>query len=394
MGSWVAFLIIGGLIFVFAFFGVFSPDPSMTGTSIGSVGGDPISLREFSQQYNQRVQALQGFGIKPEQIKAFRIEESVFDGLVDRKLMLNNAKHRKLLLADEVLREEIRKIPAFQTDGHFDRLKYKNVLEANRYTSVAFESLVREDLQVRKWQERFNEWAQVSDLEVQNTYILEQNKRTLDYVWLPYQAFQKKISVSKAEVSDFLKNDAKLKLAQNRFESRKTLSYEGKKFEDVKEEIARDLIASSQLEGTKSIALKAADRVEALMSQKKVNKKEIERLLKDVNIKMQTAKDLSLKGAQIPGVYPADAIIQEVFSSETAMDRNAKKFELPAGVFVGKITDKKSAQLSDLDEKKSQQIVQKIKTEKQRRLMDSYLDFLKAQTEIKKNQDLLSNYGQ
>src|SRR4051812_41257225 len=79
---------------VFIFYGVFSPKSTRglhEGAVAGTVNGDTISLREFNQALNQRLEWLKnltgGNRLPENQIKAFRIRRSVFDSLVQRKLL-------------------------------------------------------------------------------------------------------------------------------------------------------------------------------------------------------------------------------------------------------------------------------------------------------------------
>src|SRR6478672_9160999 len=98
--------VIGGIIsfiaFVFVFYGVFSPKSTRglhEGSVAGTVNGDPISIAELNRELNRRMEFFKniaGGKISDEQLKAFRIKEGVFQELVNRKLMVQEAQHQGL----------------------------------------------------------------------------------------------------------------------------------------------------------------------------------------------------------------------------------------------------------------------------------------------------------
>lgn len=117
-------ILIGAIVtfiaFVFVFYGVFSPRRTQgfhSGTVAGIVNGDAITLSEFSKALDQRMnyfKALGGGKITPEQMKAFRLREGVFQELVSRRLMLQEADRQGLVASDEEVRTKVREMPVFQ----------------------------------------------------------------------------------------------------------------------------------------------------------------------------------------------------------------------------------------------------------------------------------------
>src|SRR3982751_2131010 len=96
-GPFLAGGIIAFIAFVFIVSGVFSPKSTRglhEGSVAGTVNGDPISLADFNRSLNQRIEFFKNMGgtkITEEQLKGFQIRQSVFQDLVIRKLMIQEA---------------------------------------------------------------------------------------------------------------------------------------------------------------------------------------------------------------------------------------------------------------------------------------------------------------
>ena len=129
--------VIGGVIaviaFVFIFYGIFMPGSGSQGGagSAGEVNGEPISINEFSRALNQRMdffKNMMGGKVSEEQMEQFHIREAVFQDLAQRKLLGQIAKKEGFFPAQDQIRDQIMKMDVFQKDGHFDKVKYKEVL--------------------------------------------------------------------------------------------------------------------------------------------------------------------------------------------------------------------------------------------------------------------------
>ena len=228
MLSWIrekfGTVVIGGIItfiaFVFVFYGVFSPKSTRglhEGAVAGTVNGDPISISEFNRELNQRIEyfkSMMGGAPTEDQLKAFRLKETVFQGLASRKLMTQEAGHQGLWVSDEEVKVRIQDIPAFKKEGKFDLVTYKQVLEANHQTPGSFERLVREDLSAQQWQGYFEERVQVADEEIKRAFLFKEDKRKIKYVLLTSDSAKGQVSVDAAEIKKFLSDAPRLNLAK------------------------------------------------------------------------------------------------------------------------------------------------------------------------------------
>src|SRR5207245_2591788 len=110
----------------------------------------------------------------------FRVQESVFRELVQRKLLVQEAHRMGLSASDEEVKQAILEIPTFQKDGKFDLIAYKQTIEASPYGSTGnFEKLVRDDLSAQRWGEFFMRRIHVSDAEARQEFTMTHNKRNV-----------------------------------------------------------------------------------------------------------------------------------------------------------------------------------------------------------------------
>src|SRR4051812_22240397 len=104
-------VIIGAIIsliaFVFIVSGVFSPKRTRglhEGAVAGTVNGDSISIGEFNREVTRRIEMLKSLGagsLTDEQLKAFRIKESIFQELAQRKILTQEAYRDGLIASDD-----------------------------------------------------------------------------------------------------------------------------------------------------------------------------------------------------------------------------------------------------------------------------------------------------
>lgn len=136
------FLAVVALSFV-AFFGggnFFRPhDPNAVVAQVGALAIGRHELAEKVQQYSQRMAAHSGEAMTREQLLAAGIPQMILWGLIHDLLLNQEAKHLGLTLSDDVLRERIHAMKAFQNDkGQFDKDYFVQVLHSNGLSEETF----------------------------------------------------------------------------------------------------------------------------------------------------------------------------------------------------------------------------------------------------------------
>ena len=143
----IKFLIaIIALVFIFYFGYSFRSDKS---TKVAVVNGEPISGAEYRKAYGEMLSALQrqyGNMWSDSLIEMFDLKKRALQGLIDEKLISQEARRIGLTVTEDEVRSEIMAYPAFQFQGRFDERRYRTVLDQNRMTPEDFEGTVSQVL--------------------------------------------------------------------------------------------------------------------------------------------------------------------------------------------------------------------------------------------------------
>ncbi len=393
-GAIVVSGIIAFIAFVFIFSGFFSPKATRglhEGAVAGTVNGEPISIAEFNRELSRRLEFFKGIAggqLTEEQMNAFNIKPGVFRELAQKKLMIQEAKRQGVGASDEEVRDQIRSIPAFQKDGHFDLPTYRQILEANRYTPGSFEASIREDLSAAHWQNYFRNRVHVSDAEARQEFESQENKRNIKYVLLTTESGKKAISVQPADIQAYLKDPAKLNLVKSQYELRKGTEFKGKTLEQSQEQIARQLIAGDKLPEINKINGQLADQVAAALGSSSDDKINAIPGLKQQGVTVKTTGMVGQTGGPIPGVGEAHELLKDAFAKkspiEVAQGGKAKKYPVAGGILVAVVTGSQAADASKFEASR-QKLLEQIEAKRERELFGSWLDSLLTKAKIDMN---------
>jgi hypothetical protein len=386
--------IIGFIAFVFVVSGVFNPKATRglhEGAVAGTVNGDPISITDFNRALNQRMEFFKNMGggkISDEQLKAFHVREGVFQELVRRKLMEQEASKQGLEASDAEVMDKIREIPAFQKDGKFDVMTYKQVLETNNYNPGTFERLVRSDVSMQAWQNYFQNRVKVSDAELKNQFLLNEDKRNIKYVLLTTEAGRQGVKVDQKDVDQFLADSSKLNLAKTQWEAKKDKEFKGMTFDMVKGQIARDVLSSQKIDEIKKINEKLGDEVAASLTADKKSDAKVNAILKNYKVEVKSTGLISSENKYLPGIGEAPDLMKDAFAAKSPIDPaqggKAKKYTSMNWVVVAVVTETKTPNLSKLEAERTA-LVRQIAGRKQRELYDEWLKKLQAKAKIDAN---------
>ncbi len=165
--SWLIKLLLGAIVVVFVLWGVGSYK-SQKNTRVASVNGETITLEEYKETYGRIIEQLrQQFGsrLDDDLIKFFRVKQQTLDQLIDKRLLLNEARRLNFQVSDIELAQAIRNIGAFQSGGVFDSRRYRDVLSRNRLTPETFEVSHREVMLIDNFKAYIEGNVKVSDPE-------------------------------------------------------------------------------------------------------------------------------------------------------------------------------------------------------------------------------------
>ena len=217
-----ATVLIGIIILAFMFTGYQQFEGGGSVSSAGSVGGMPIKIEEYQQEYNRQIEfykQITGGEVTAKQIESFKIKESTIKNIVQRKLMVKFAKDLGTFPADEEVKTEIKTLPYFQTNGQFDVTRYKGILAANRLTPLEFEQDVIDQIRMKKVQDLATSFplskGYLADLEK-----FRADKINTEIVQISKSSLAQFIEVSSAEVTKFLGVETNQKRIESMFKER------------------------------------------------------------------------------------------------------------------------------------------------------------------------------
>ncbi len=174
---------------------------------VGSVDGTPITTKEYNVALTRQVeffnQMMGGNGLSQKQLEEMGIKQSVLNGLIQQKLILNTAEQMGIIVSLEEVKNEIKAMTYFKTNDQFDVNRYRNMLQGNGYTPTQFEELVGNDLKQKKVDELFNNLI-VSEGFVSDVTKFKSNQVTVQGVKISRQALAPLVSVSEQEVTQYL----------------------------------------------------------------------------------------------------------------------------------------------------------------------------------------------
>jgi peptidyl-prolyl cis-trans isomerase D len=129
----------------------------------------------------------------------------LLDQLVSQRLIASVATKASLTVTDEVLRETIASIPAFQSDGKFSKSNYEQMLRAQNppMSPAQFEARLRYDLALAQLTRAVGESAIPSRVVAERLVALEAQKREVAESRIPAQQFLAQVKVDEAKAKAY-----------------------------------------------------------------------------------------------------------------------------------------------------------------------------------------------
>jgi peptidyl-prolyl cis-trans isomerase D len=240
--SVLTYVLFGIIIVVFVV--SFGPGSQGCGAGAGGAGaswaakvnGDEVSPQDFEQQYAQlaRIYASQTAG-DTTGLLSLRIRQMAMEQVVERELVEQEAKRQGIAVSDEDVSAAVKAIPAFQREGRFDLDGYKRAVTASYGTPGKFEEQMRRDLAHQRMLTLVRERAKVSEGEVKDAWLAENDKVNLEFARFP-------VALARAEVKP---SEEDVKAFQAKEEARIAKRYEEDKarFDQKKRVRARHILA-------------------------------------------------------------------------------------------------------------------------------------------------------
>ncbi len=210
--SWVMYIILGVIIFVFVlYFG--STRGRDSAHVIAIIDGKTITETEFRNEYEKLLDMVKiryGANLSPEILQKMDLKQRAYNSLINQQVIIAKAADLKVQVSDEELRNMILNIPALQTNGVFDERKYRQMLRYNRSSAEDFEAQQKVNLMASKIEAIIREGIKVSDKEIYDIYVLQNQKINVNFVQISGKNVNKKITPTSAELENYLSNNSNL----------------------------------------------------------------------------------------------------------------------------------------------------------------------------------------
>jgi peptidyl-prolyl cis-trans isomerase D len=196
--------VVGAIVVVFIFWGIWAPHEGRRREllKVGDYIITVVEAKNYYQNMRDRYQSVYGERFTEEMAKKLKLKERAVQELVNRVLLLQEARRLGLKVTDEEVEASIHGNPAFQKDGLFDQATYIRALQRARLATKDFEANQKEMLRINKLQGLILTSVKVSDPEVLEAYRQGFEKINLDMISLNPADF-KDVSFTPEELKDY-----------------------------------------------------------------------------------------------------------------------------------------------------------------------------------------------
>src|SRR5476649_494002 len=193
LGKAIMAVIMGGLIVSFAIWGIGDIFRGFGANSVAKIGGTEISIPQFQQFYNDKLQQYGrqlGHVVTPDQARALGLDRQLLGQIVAETTLDEQAKTLRLGLSDPDIAQRITSDPSFLgLNGQFDRQRFEQVIRNAGFTEGRFVDEQRRVLLRRQIALSVSGELKVPATTLAAINQFQNEKRTIEYVALtPTQA--------------------------------------------------------------------------------------------------------------------------------------------------------------------------------------------------------------
>ena len=188
LGKALMATVMGFLVISFAIWGIGDIFRGFGRNAVATIGGTEISIEQFRQFYNDRLQQLGrqvGRPIAPDEARARGLDRQLLAQLIAETTIDEQAKHLRLGIDDAEIAKRITSDPSFRgPNGQFDRARFEQIIRQAGFTESRFIEEQRRSMLRRQIAQSIT-----GDLKVPSTALAALNqfqneKRQIEYVAL------------------------------------------------------------------------------------------------------------------------------------------------------------------------------------------------------------------
>jgi len=275
----------GLIIVVFVFWGVGSFRENER--TVAEVGPYKISIMEYQEEYNRILNMYRTIyreKLDENLLRELNLKERVMNEIVDKYILIMNAKQLGISVSDKEYREHLESIEMFKRDGKFSETVYKEILKRNGLDPKRFEQSEKHALLHTKMINLIRDTgALMNESNLWNFYVKEKGKVNLGYVEFDPASYRTKVTVNDQEVADTYEKEKNIRREENTYKLRYILIDEKSSIKDDAAYLellkAKDLEAYGKQKGLQVTDLGQMKEADAL---KKLKNLKAEEWLKDL----------------------------------------------------------------------------------------------------------------
>jgi len=136
-------------------------------------------------------------------LKALNIPKMTLDQLVDGAVLRAEAARVGLTVPEDAVRDQLMRVPAFQSGGGFSPSLYKETLRSQGLTPGGFEETVRRELLEAQIADIVRRGSHVGEEQAWQEFQRERRRMTLSYVAIDSQPFEKEVTADEEALAKF-----------------------------------------------------------------------------------------------------------------------------------------------------------------------------------------------
>lgn len=176
-----AWLILISIVVPFALWGIQNYADGGKERPVATVGDREFFERDVNRVSERNLSGLSG--LDDEQIRQAALERLIRDTLMSEAVV-----KLKLSVGDEELRALVQSLPPFQTNGKFDKEKYKLALTAQGMSPQGFVEQMRSSVVMDQFQQSVANTGFATQRVLEQYYRLKDQQRAIEYVVVPVVA--------------------------------------------------------------------------------------------------------------------------------------------------------------------------------------------------------------
>ena len=159
---------------------------------------------EMAHRRNENYFRQQFKGQASEQmLKSLNVPKMTLDQLVEGAVLRSEADRLGLRVTEDAIRDQLQRVPAFQSGGSFSPGLYRETLRSQGLTPSSFEDGVRKDLLQSQLADIIRRGSHVSEEEAWQDFQHGHRKMTLSYVAIDSEPLEKDVAVDDEALTKF-----------------------------------------------------------------------------------------------------------------------------------------------------------------------------------------------